>query len=60
MDLLHQLSQDTGKTLVTSLHAIEFARSHYQRLIGLKAGRILFDTSAEAITEEMINELYHA
>jgi phosphonate transport system ATP-binding protein len=48
-----------GKTLVTSLHAIEFARSHYQRIIGLRQGRILFDTPAEALTETMIEELYN-
>lgn len=59
MDLLRQLSQDTGKTLVTSLHAIEFARSHYQRIIGLRQGRILFDTPAEALSDSMIEELYH-
>ena len=59
MDLLRQLSQDTGKTLVTSLHAIEFARSHYQRIIGLRQGRILFNTPAEALSDSMIEELYH-
>ncbi|HEY9673811.1 MAG TPA: phosphonate ABC transporter ATP-binding protein [Waterburya sp.] len=59
MDLLRQLSQNTGKTLVTSLHAIEFARSHYQRIIGLRHGRILFDTSAEALSGDMIEELYN-
>jgi phosphonate transport system ATP-binding protein len=59
MDLLRQLSQEMGKTLVTSLHAIEFARSHYQRIIGLRQGRILFDTPAEALTETMIEELYN-
>lgn len=59
MDLLRQLSLDTGKTLVTSLHAIEFARSHYQRVIGLRHGRILFDTSAEALSNQVIEELYN-
>lgn len=59
IDLLRQLSQETGKTLVTSLHAIEFARSHYQRIIGLRQGRILFDTSAEALTDGMVEELYN-
>lgn len=58
MDLLRQLSQGTGKTLVTSLHAIEFARSHYQRIIGLRQGRILFDTTAEALSDAMIQDLY--
>lgn len=59
MDLLRHLSQETGKTLVTSLHAIEFARSHYQRIIGLRQGRILFDTSAESLSQEMIEQLYN-
>lgn len=59
MDLLRQLSQDSGKTLVTTLHAIEFARSHYQRIIGLREGRILFDTPVEALSEAMIEELYN-
>ncbi len=58
MDLLYEISQETGKTLVSSLHAIEFARSHYQRIIGLREGRILFDTPAETLSSTMIEELY--
>ena len=58
MNLLRQLSQQTGKTLVTSLHAIEYARSHYQRIIGLRQGRILFDALAEDLSNSMIEELY--
>lgn len=58
MDILRQLSQETGKTLVTSIHTIEFARSHFQRIIGLREGRILFDIPAEKLTDKMIEELY--
>jgi len=58
MDILRQLSQETGTTLVTSIHAIEFARSHYQRIIGLLQGRILFDIAAEKLSDAMIEELY--
>jgi phosphonate transport system ATP-binding protein len=58
MDLLRQLSQNTGKTLVTSIHAIEFACSHYQRIIGLQQGRIVFDTSAQELTSTLIEQLY--
>lgn len=58
MDLLCQLNQETGKTLVTSLHAIEFARSYYQRIIGLRQGRILFDTPVATLSDAMIEELY--
>jgi phosphonate transport system ATP-binding protein len=58
MDILRQLSQETGKTLVTSIHTIEFARSHFQRIIGLKQGRIFFDLAAEDLSDKMIEELY--
>lgn len=59
LDLLRILCSKPGKTLVTSLHAIEFARSHYQRIIGLREGRILFDTPAVALSDAMIEELYN-
>lgn len=58
MDLLRQLSHDTGKTLVTSIHSVEFARSHFQRVIGLREGRIAFDCAAQDLTPAMIDALY--
>lgn len=58
MDLLRQLSLDTGKTLVTSIHTVEFARSHFQRVIGLRDGRIAFDCAARDLTSTMIDALY--
>lgn len=58
MQLLLQLSQAQGKTLITSLHAFEYARSHFQRLVGLRQGRILFDAPAAAVTTAMVEELY--
>ncbi|MGC9524798.1 MAG: phosphonate ABC transporter ATP-binding protein [Limnospira sp.] len=58
MDLLAKITQEQGKTWVVSLHAIEFARSHCDRVVGLKGGRIQFDTSASELTDTMIEKLY--
>jgi phosphonate transport system ATP-binding protein len=58
MDLLQHLNQETGKTLVVCLHAIEFAYSHCQRIIGLRQGRILFDAPPSAVSSEMVEALY--
>jgi phosphonate transport system ATP-binding protein len=58
MDLLRQLSQQTHKTLVASIHSVEFARSHFQRLIGLREGRIAFDCAARDVTPAMMEALY--
>jgi phosphonate transport system ATP-binding protein len=58
MDLLRDLSRRTGKTLVTSVHTFYFARSHFDRIIGLRGGRILFDSPAGDVTPAMAADLY--
>ena len=58
MDLLGDISCKRGKSLVVSLHSIEFAFSHCERLIGLREGRILFDAPVKAVSPEMIEDLY--
>jgi len=58
MNLLRELCEEMGKTLVVSLHTIEFAYSHCQRIIGIRQGRILFDTPSRYVSPTMVNELY--
>ncbi|HYP41663.1 MAG TPA: phosphonate ABC transporter ATP-binding protein [Chloroflexia bacterium] len=58
MDLLRDLSRRTGKTLVTSVHTFHFARSHFDRIIGLRGGRVLFDSPAGGVTSAMAADLY--
>jgi phosphonate transport system ATP-binding protein len=58
MDLLVDVSIRTAKTLVVSVHAVEYARSHFQRVVGLRDGRIMFDRRAEQVTDEMLHSLY--
>jgi phosphonate transport system ATP-binding protein len=56
--LLGELVRETGKTLVASLHSVEQARRHFDRIIGLRAGRLDFDLPAAAVEPEMLAELY--
>lgn len=58
MDLLVELCDRRGKTLVVSLHSLEFAQSHCDRLIGLKQGQIAFDCPAALVTTEQLTHLY--
>ncbi|AFY40173.1 Phosphonate-transporting ATPase [[Leptolyngbya] sp. PCC 7376] len=58
MDLLVDLCDRHGKTLVVSLHSLDFAKSHCDRLIGLKQGKILFDLPADAVTDAQLDHLY--
>ncbi len=58
---LSALQQEATKrqaTLVCSLHHVEFARAHFPRIIGLRAGRIEFDMPREQVTDAMVAALY--
>lgn len=44
--------------LVCSLHQVELARAYFPRIIGVRAGRIVFDAQREAVTDGMIEALY--
>lgn len=58
MDLLGQLVEEMGKTLVVSVHAIEYAYSHCSRIVGLRNGRVLFDAPTGQVSPEMVKALY--
>jgi len=56
--LLTQLALSTGRTLVSSLHSIELARTYFQRIVGLRNGELQFDLPAAAVTVSMLERLY--
>ncbi|NJL86886.1 MAG: ATP-binding cassette domain-containing protein [Leptolyngbyaceae cyanobacterium SM1_1_3] len=58
MDLLRHLSDTTGKTLVISLHEVDFARSHCDRVIGLREGKLRFDCPVSAASDSLFRDLY--
>lgn len=58
MTLLRELCDRFGKTLVVSLHALEYAYSHCDRIIGLREGRVQFDLPAGQVTPAMVEALY--
>lgn len=58
MDLLRELNAAQGKTLVVCLHDVNYAFSHFDRIVGLRAGRIVFDERASAIPRNVVDELY--
>jgi phosphonate transport system ATP-binding protein len=58
MTLLRALCDRFNKTLVVSLHAIEYAYSHCERIVGLRAGCVAFDLPAAQVSPQMIETLY--
>ena len=58
MDLLRDLCQQAGRTLVVSLHEVGFAQSHCDRMIGLQQGAIVFDCPSHEVSSDMLINLY--
>ncbi len=47
-----------GVTLVASLHAVDLALHWFPRIVGIRAGEIVFDLPPVRITDDMLRELY--
>jgi phosphonate transport system ATP-binding protein len=58
MDALAEINQRDGITVLTNLHTLDTARAYCRRIIGMSAGRIVFDGAPEALTEPVIREIY--
>jgi len=58
VQLLVSLVQARQKTLVANLHAVSLALEYFPRVVGFRRGRVLFDLPPEAVTEDLLAELY--
>ncbi|MDB5961592.1 MAG: phosphonate transporter [Massilia sp.] len=58
LSTLQQEARARNATLVCSLHQVDIARAHFPRIVGLRAGRIVFDLPREQVTDAQIAALY--
>ena len=60
MDALRRIHEEDGLTVICNLHTLDTARRYCDRVIGMRAGRIVFDGPSELLTESMAREIYGA
>lgn len=58
LGLLRQLAREEGQSLLVSLHSTEFIQGNFDRVIGLRDGRIFLDAKTEALTAGDLEDLY--
>ncbi|MPM62488.1 Phosphate-import ATP-binding protein PhnC [bioreactor metagenome] len=58
ISMLINLTSEYNITLVSSLHSVDYALRFFDRIIGLKEGKIYIDSSTSDIDEEKLKELY--
>jgi len=58
VDVLKQDAGSRGATLIASLHAVDLALKCFDRIVGLRDGKIVFDLPAYKVTSLMLEDLY--
>ncbi|WP_181702149.1 phosphonate ABC transporter ATP-binding protein [Chthonobacter albigriseus] len=60
MESLRDINRREGITVITNLHTLDTARAYCTRIVGMAAGRVVFDGPAHALTEAAAREIYGA
>ncbi|QED46185.1 phosphonate ABC transporter ATP-binding protein [Cytobacillus dafuensis] len=58
MNDLKRINQELGITTIVNLHFIDLAREYATRIIGLRAGEVVFDGPVSEATDEKFSEIY--
>ncbi len=58
MDALLRINRHFGITVLCNLHSLDLARGYCDRLVGMSAGRVVFDGVPSALTDDVARELY--
>jgi phosphonate transport system ATP-binding protein len=58
MDHLHDICREERIAAIVSLHQVDFALKYATRIIGLRAGEIVFDGRPDELDRDLIEEIY--
>ncbi len=57
METLHRIARGGGLTVIATLHHVDFARRYADRVLGFRAGRLVFDGSPAALSDAALREV---
>lgn len=60
MQSLRDINKTDGITVITNLHTLDTARNFCERIIGMQAGRVVFDGGPDDLTEDAARKIYGA
>ncbi|KYD07841.1 phosphonate ABC transporter ATP-binding protein [Heyndrickxia sporothermodurans] len=58
MDDLKRINQELGITTIVNLHFVDLARQYATRIIGIRAGEVVYDGPVEEATDDVFSEIY--
>ena len=60
MDALRRIHAEDGLTVLVNLHHLDTAREYCGRIVGLRAGRVMFDGAPAELTPDRVHAVYGA
>ncbi|MCU1738319.1 MULTISPECIES: phosphonate ABC transporter ATP-binding protein [Pseudomonas] len=60
MEILADINRRDGKTVVVTLHQVDYAMRYCPRAVALKGGRIHYDGRGSDLSSQFLNDLYGA
>ena len=60
MDSLRSINEHDGITVIVNLHTLDTARAYCERIIGMAAGKVVFDGTPDQLTTEVARIIYGA
>ena len=58
MRLIVELAYERGTPVLVNIHDVALAQTYADRIVGLRAGSIVFDGSTEDVSEDVLTEIY--
>lgn len=58
MDDLKRLNEEDGLTVVANLHSMELAMDYATRIVGLKAGKLVYDKPISEVNLDDFKDIY--
>ncbi len=58
MDLLKDINQQEGITMLMNLHSVEMAKKYASRVIGIASGKVVFDGPPAAMDNHALSAIY--
>jgi len=58
MDALRQINREDGISVITNLHTLDTAREYCDRVVGMMAGKVVFDGPPSQLTQASVREIY--
>ncbi|WP_425447433.1 phosphonate ABC transporter ATP-binding protein [Dethiothermospora halolimnae] len=58
LSILVKLVKEENQTLISSLHSTQYAKKYFDRIIGLRSGKVFFDLPTKKVTNKDLESLY--